>query len=334
VTISRIGYFILLFFGVFQLIHLHCVSVESSAADLTATTLFTESFQDNNLSARGWYDNTNHGTIVSGGQSGNCLQWAWTSGQTTPANGGSIRKKFTPTDSLYVSFYVKFQSTWRGSQQPYHPHMIYIPSNLDPEYCPLASNYLSTYIEAVSDVGSPYTIRPMTGMQDNLRVNSSCAGGPPCNMTTITENRSVTFCNGCKAGADCGQEGICYNDGSSWYSVNIWKPGSSSIPTNQWVHVETYYKMNSISGNIGQADGVMKMWIDGVNIINSTNVVYRTNQDATKKWAQFVLAPYIGSGSPITQTMWIDELTVGTGEPNGEDPTKPSPPTNLRVVSP
>lgn len=328
-TNSRFGYFILSFFCIFQFTHLYGTPMKSHGAD--TTTLFTESFENNSLAARGWYDNTGHGTIVSGGQSGKCLQWSWGAGQTAPTNGAAVRKKFAATDSLYVSFYIKFQSTWRGSQKPYHPHMIYIPSNLDPDYSPLADNYLNTYIEAVSDVGSPYTIRPAIAIQDNKRVNTSC-GSLPCNLTTTTENRSVAYCNGCKSGANCGT-GVCYNDGS-WYSANLWGASTSSIPTNQWVHVETYFKMNTISGNLGQADGVMKMWIDGVNIINYSNIVYRTNQDATKKWSQFVLAPYIGDGSPIAQTMWIDELTVGTGEPNGEDPTKPSPPTNLRIVSP
>ena len=30
---------------------------------------------------------------------------------------------------------------------------------------------------------------------------------------------------------------------------------------------------------------------------------------------QLIIAPYIGDGSPVTQTMWIDNLTVGTGKP-------------------
>jgi hypothetical protein len=243
-----------------------------------------------------------------------------------------MRKKFTATDSLYVSFYVKFQSTWRGSQKAYHPHLIYVPSSLDDDYCPLADNYLNTYLEFNSDVGSPYTIRPVINIQDNRRVNTACPSGtPPCDLTAITEERSAAWCNGCKAGAECGT-GICYND-AGWYSSNAWKDVASSVPKDQWVHVETYLRMNTMSGNKGQADGLMKLWIDGVPVINHPNIVYRTNQDATKKWSQFVLAPYMGDGSPVAQTMWIDELTVGTGEPYGGSDV-PSPPTGLRIVSP
>ncbi|KKS35588.1 MAG: hypothetical protein UU98_C0031G0018, partial [Parcubacteria group bacterium GW2011_GWD2_42_14] len=59
------------------------------------------------------------------------------------------------------------------------------------------------------------------------------------------------------------------------------------------------------------------------------------------KWAQFVLAPWIGDGSPIAQTMWLDQLTVstsgsGTGTtpppPSGGDTIPPAVPTGLSVM--
>jgi len=28
---------------------------------------------------------------------------------------------------------------------------------------------------------------------------------------------------------------------------------------------------------------------------------------------QFIIAPWIGVGSPVAQTMWVDDLTVATG---------------------
>jgi hypothetical protein len=91
--------------------------------------------------------------------------------------------------------------------------------------------------------------------------------------------------------------------------------------------------MNTVRSNVGQADGVMQMWIDGVKVLNLLKVIYRTQQDEIKKWAQFVLAPYIGDGSPVAQTMWLDELNVGTESPYG-NPTWISPPTGLRIMPP
>lgn len=60
-------------------------------------------------------------------------------------------------------------------------------------------------------------------------------------------------------------------------------------------------------------------------------MIYRTNQDATKEWGYVVLAPYIGDCSPITQTMWIDELTVMDGMPGS--PTILSAPSNFRILN-
>ena len=33
------------------------------------------------------------------------------------------------------------------------------------------------------------------------------------------------------------------------------------------------------------------------------------------KFNQLLVAPYIGDGSPVDQTMWVDDLRVGTDRP-------------------
>ena len=145
-------------------------------------------------------------------------------------------------------------------------------------------------------------------------------GSVPNNLTATTETRSAAYCNGCKSGADCGV-GDCWPHEGGYFSANYYLAPSVTVAKNEWVHIEAYYKMNTISGSVGQADGVMKLWVNGVIANNYTHIVYRTNQDATKKWAQMVIAPYIGDGSPITQTMWVDELIIGTDEPYTNQPT-------------
>ena len=288
-------------------------------------TYFIESFENINYSSRNWYDGTSaitSETLDSNGFSGNCMKWTFTQGASTPTGMSTIRKAFTATEALYVKFYWKFSAVWRGSQQTYHPHLIYILSNLDYADNPwsgLAGNYLDTYIETLSDIGSPYTIRPLIAIQDYLSVNEAlCSGILPCDLTAITENRSVAGCNGTLG--DTGTSQSCYDVGDGSYTnYRAWKAGPSSIPRNQWVKVEVYLEMNSISEGKAIADGVLKEWIDGILIINSSNVVYRTNQHPSLKWEEIILAPYIGSGSPIIQTMWMDELTVGTSNPHDTD---------------
>lgn len=286
------------------------ITVSTSTA---GQLIFQESFENNSYASRGWYDNTNQGTIVSGGQSGNCLQWAWASGQTNPTNGGSSRYKFTnATDTIYMTYYIKFMSGWRGSQQTFHPHLIYLLSDLDlanlGDYPPLANNYLNTYIEFLSDVGGSYGIHPQIALQDERRVNTS-NGTPPNDLRAVTENRSVNRCNTpLYAGVTSGD---CYAD-NPYYSSNTWR-SSATVSTNVWHKVETYLKMNTVSAGKGQNDGIMQVWVDGALVLDQSNVLYRTAQDSTKKWKGLILAPYIGSGAPIAETMWLDELKIYDG---------------------
>jgi len=50
-------------------------------------------------------------------------------------------------------------------------------------------------------------------------------------------------------------------------------------------------------------------------MIERTNVLMRTGAHPTLKFKQIVLAPYIGDGSPVDQTVWYDDLVVATSKP-------------------
>ena len=307
-------------------------SATTPAEPTSGTVLFQESFDDNSFSSRGWYDGGTIGITPSNCYSGSCAQFSFTSGATSPSApyDGAMRKLFTPTDTLYMSYYIKFATEWRGSQKGYHPHMFYVLSDADNAYSGLAVNYLDVYSEFISDIGSPYTIRPSMSVQDTLNTNAS-SGTPPNNITTITENRSVNYCNGYKAGQDTGTSRECYSVSPYWYSATTWTASSASVSTNAWHHVEVYLKMNSISGGVGQPDGIMQKSIDGVQVINKNNIIYRTNQHSTMKWAQFVIAPFIGDGSPIAQTFWLDDFTLTTAVPNNASVL--SKPTGFKILT-
>jgi len=109
---------------------------------------------------------------------------------------------------------------------------------------------------------------------------------------------------------------------------------SITFSLNTWHRIETYFKMNTVSGGNPVPDGIMQMWVDGVNVYNATNRIYRNGQNPNLKWRTFVIAPWIGDGSPQTQTMWIDNLTVGTSMPGHPAPVAaPAAPTGLRILS-
>jgi len=84
---------------------------------------------------------------------------------------------------------------------------------------------------------------------------------------------------------------------------------------SDWHFVEAFVKMNSISSGKGVNDGVVQYWFDGQLIIDHHDVLLRTGTNASMQFSQFVIAPWIGDGSPVTQTFWIDNLTVATAKP-------------------
>ena len=286
-----------------------------------AKTLFVESFENNDFTKRGWYDVATPGTIVSDGYSGNCLYWKWSPGQSKPITGGIMRKAFNASDELFIKFYIKFSRTWKGSQKTCG-HLVMIFSNLDSEYANPNWSYLNTYFEVISDNESPHTIRPVFQIQDNRRINiSDCSQGfPPCDLTGVTENRSVSGCNG-TLGDLATNGGRCYFDGNKWLNERRWISSDSRINREDWVKIEAYFKMNTSRGGRGQANGIMDLWINDLPILAKRNILYRTHQDADKKWAQFVLSPYIGDGAETEQMVWIDELEVSDVKPTIKNST-------------
>jgi hypothetical protein len=300
-------------------------TVNNSVAAAGYTTFFAEGFNDNSFASRSWFDDTSVSLDTSVKYAGaSSLKLTWSSGGTGAALIGAMRKSFTGTDSLYVSMYWRFNTDWVGSGTTYHPHLVMIPSDLDDPWGGIAYNYLNTYIETSNRT-------PRLLIQDGMNVNTS-NGTVPNNLTATTENRDVAGCNGCLTGSTCGTS-TCYSAGSGMYWNGRSWDGTQNLSLNTWQKVETYLKMNSISNGHAVPDGIMRMWVDGTMVINNTNVVYRTAQHPTMKWANLVIAPWIGDGSPRAQTMWIDELAVGSGLPTAlQNP--PEPPGGFRVVTP
>jgi uncharacterized protein YjdB len=287
----------------------------TTAASTGGGTLVQENFNDANLQARGWYDggaatiSTSEFHGGPGSIGARFLAGAVASSWTTK------RHLFTPSSTVYVSYWVKYSTNWVGSGQPYHPHEFVILSDLEADWDGLSNNYLTAYIEQVYNNGG----RPQLALQDGKNVNVSL-GTPPNNLVGVTENRSVSGCNGHTEsfGVDAW---TCY-DMPPWYSAKEYHAATVAFqPTPgpgykaDWNHVEAYFQMNSVVGGIGQMDGIVRYWFNGVLVIDRTNVLLRTGAHPTLNFKQIVLAPYIGDGSPVDQTVWYDDLTVATAKP-------------------
>src|SRR4051812_39918859 len=87
-------------------------------------TLLEEKFEDANFAARGWDDGSGPplSSIEHLPGSTKSAEYHWRPGATIPTNTGPFRRKFTPSEAVYVSYWVKYSSNYTGSNKPYHPH--------------------------------------------------------------------------------------------------------------------------------------------------------------------------------------------------------------------
>jgi hypothetical protein len=273
------------------------------------TTLFQEGFDDANVAGRGWYDNTavQLSTIEHVANSRSSIQYTFTQGATTPTAGSALRKLFTATSSIYLSYWVKYSTNWVGSQKTYHPHEFHFLTTLDGMWSGLSFNHLTTYIEENGGT-------PLIGIQDGSNIDQTKIG---VDLTAVTENRGVAGCNGSSDGYpdNCYLAGPYVNEKKWRAAAQFFTDTPGAFYKNDWHFVEAFVKMNSIVGGNGVNDGVLQYWFDGQLIIDHHDVLLRTGANAAMQFNQLVIAPYIGDGSPVTQSLWIDNLTVGTSRP-------------------
>jgi hypothetical protein len=299
-----------------------------------STVLVQEGFNDTSFSARGWYDGAVAITTAQKYSGAAAMECQFAVGATKCSAGGPSRHLFTDSDSMYVSFYIKHSANWVGSGVAYHPHMFVFLTNLDTNFVGPAYTYFTGYIEQNSGI-------PKMGFQDAKNIDETRVGQ---DLTNITEQRSVAGCNGDSDGygpGDCYRSGTVHNNGKMWTAGQVYFDNTPGSPRykGDWHLVEAYFRLNSVANGIGVRDGVLQMWYDGVLIIDAQNAVLRTGARPTMKFRQFQISPYIGVGSPVAQTYWVDDLLIATARPavpptppNGGGGSLPSAPTNLRIV--
>jgi len=302
------------------------LAVLAMAEYAQAAVLFQEGFEDGNLSTRGWYDNTtlklsSTEHLATGQKS---VEYHFTVGSKTPEiSGGSIRRKFTETESVFIRYYIKHSATWVGSNRSYHPHEIMLLTNLDSDYWGPSVSHLTTYLEE----NGGYAV---LSIQDSLNIDQSRIN---VDLTATTEQRAVAGCNGSVndgyVSIDCYGSSSGYRNEKKWKSASpVFQDAAGPYSKTAWHRIEVYFKLNSIVNGKGIADGSVQYWYDGALLIDIRNALLRTGQNPSMKFNQLLIAPYIGDGSPVDQTFWIDDLLVDTAV---SDAIAPSPPGNLRV---
>ncbi len=286
------------------------VIVRDTTTPAGGAVLLSEGFEDASVAGRGWYDNTAPAisTVEHHGGSG-ALQMAFAQGGTKPVKGGSLRHKFTPTDRVFLRYYVKYSANWIGSGVSYHPHEFHFVTNLDGDWVGPSATHLTTYIEHGYQNGGI----PRLAMQDALNIDTTKIN---VDLTGLTEQRAAGGCNGQPDGFTTN----CYQQGGQWFNEKRWNGGPVAFsPTpgpgykNDWHKIEVYFQLNSIRNGTAQSDGIAQYWFDDQLLIDHRNVQFRTGANPGMQFDQFLIAPWIGVGSPVAQTMWVDDVVVATG---------------------
>ena len=298
------------------------VLCQMSTLLLAQNILLFEDFETGDFEAKGWYDGFPDQRTTEEYKNGtHSYRGHFAQGATT---SGAGRHLFTPTDKLYMSYWVKYSTNYVGSGVGYHPHEWNILTNKDWIYQGPADTYLSLYIE--QNAG-----RPILAMQDSRNVDANCIllnndNFVGCNGDfdnyAFTENRSASSCNGLIGYLD---RRDCYPSSNSthgYYSSRSWAADSVYFRNitgpyykNDWHFIETYFELNTIDAGIGIPDGKIRYWYDGQLLINSDSILFRTGAHPDMHFDQLFYGPYIGVGSPVDQTWWVDDLTIADGIP-------------------
>ena len=304
----------------------------AGAAPASAAVLVQEGFEDASFALRGWYDNTGMATTAAQQVSGSrALEVHFLVGGKTPTWGGAARHLFKETESVYLSYWVKYSANWVGSGRSYHPHEFLFLTNENDVYSGLSFTHLTAYVEHNYQNGGI----PALQLQDGANVDQSKIG---VDLSSVTESRAAAGCNG---NTD-GYATSCYDQGDGNYTnAKIFSAGQPSFIPNpgpgykgDWHFVEAYFKLNAIQSGKGVANGIIRYWFDGKLVIERTNVLMRTGAHASMKFNQLAIAPWIGDGSPADQTMWVDNLTIATDRvASGGGGSVPAPVASV-VVTP
>jgi hypothetical protein len=269
------------------------------------TVLTTEDFEDASVAARGWYDNTTPAiTNVEHHSGTGALQMAFAAGGNKPVKGGALRHKFTPTDRVFLRYWVKYSSNWVGAGHEFH-----FVTNLDGDWIGPSATHLTTYVEHINKNG----LIPRLQIQDALNIDTTMIN---VDLTGVTEQRAAGGCNG---NSDR-YVTHCYQISGIWYNQKGWnaaQPAFTDTPgpgyKNAWHKIEAYFQLNSIQNGKGLNDGIAQYWFDDQLLIDHQDVLFRTAANPTMKFDQFLIAPWIGAGSTIAQTMWVDDVVIATG---------------------
>jgi hypothetical protein len=255
----------------------HVGTVSAQSIDRAAGLLFHEGFEDAQLAKRGWYDGQRFAISRVGAQAGDgCIAYHWKANTTNPEGSSAVRRLFEPTDTVYLRFFIKLSPGWGWTGRSYHPHLMHFLTTENAKYHGPAASHLTVYIE------------PQEG---KLRLAAQ-----------DIQNRDTAH-------------GLTQGPLRGGFNGTFYDSKDTLFTDDAWHCVEAMFRLNTLdlARDRPNADGEVRAWFDGKLVVEHTDVILRSTDFPNMKFNQFLLAPYFGPGLlPHEQTLWIDELSVGT----------------------
>jgi len=236
--------------------------------------LFSESFEDEKLDNRGWYDGSACRIVDQAARGKGCIEYEWIR-DIQPVQGSTARRHlFTPSDEVYIRFYLRLSRYWQWTNVPYHPHLTHFLTTENSEYHGPAASHLTLYVE------------PVNG---KLRL-------------AATDIQNEDMPHGLTQGPlKGGYNGIFYDSPEILFK------------DDGWHCIEAYFRLNTLDmmNDRPNGDGIARGWFDGKLVIDRTDVIFRSPDFPEMKLNQFLMAPYFGPGLlNNSQKLWIDEMVV------------------------
>ena len=109
---------------------------------------------------------------------------------------------------------------------------------------------------------------------------------------------------------------------------------SVTFALNTWYWLEYH----CVENTVGQANGILEVWVNGNKVMHHTDVTYRTNN---RQFGSVLLGAEWGGGGGVIhqqQYFWVDHTTISTTRigmpgttPIGVDIIPPASPSGLRI---
>lgn len=255
--------------------------------DKPAGLLFRESFDDSQLLKREWYDGEKFAIVKKDAKAGDgCLEFHFAAKGTTPDGSHGARRLFEPSETIYLRCYLRLSKGWGWTGRNYHPHLIQFMTTENGRWHGPAASHLTVYIE---------------GVNGKLRLAAQ-----------DIPNKDQPH-------------GLTQGPLKGGYNGEMFDSKEVLFKDDQWHCVEALFQLNSLDTKNDQpkADGIVRGWFDGKQVIDRTDVVLRSTDFPKMKFNQLLVLPYFGPGLlPHEQTLWLDEMAVGTQRLQAEQAAK------------